>query len=69
MKKADGIFNFIFWKNPKEKIPSRLLNLAKQRQKYREQGLWPKADEIREKIKKLGWQIEDTKKGSKIKKI
>jgi cysteinyl-tRNA synthetase len=46
-----------------------LLSLTNQRQKYREQGLWQKADEIREKIKKLGYWVEDTKEGPKIKKI
>jgi len=69
LKKIDRIFNFILWKKPKEKIPEELLNLSKQRQKYREQGLWQKADEIREKIKKLGYWVEDTKEGPKIKKI
>ncbi|MDP2967426.1 MAG: cysteine--tRNA ligase [bacterium] len=69
LKKIDRIFNFILWKKPKEKIPEELLSLAKQRQKYREQGLWQKADEIRGKIKKLGYWVEDTKEGPKIKKI
>ena len=69
LKKIDRIFNFILWKKPKEKIPEELLNLSKQRQKYREQGLWQKADEIRGKIKKLGYWVEDTKEGPKIKKI
>jgi cysteinyl-tRNA synthetase len=69
LKKIDRIFNFILWKKPKEKISSELLSLTNQRQKYREQGLWQKADEIREKIKKLGYWVEDTKEGPKIKKI
>ena len=69
LKKIDRIFNFILWKKPKEKIPEELLSLAKQRQKYREQGLWQRADEIRGKIKKLGYWVEDTKEGPKIKKI
>jgi len=46
-----------------------LLGLAEQRQKYREQGEWQKADEMRKKIKEMGWWVEDTKDGSKIKRL
>ena len=35
LEKTDKIFNFIFWKRPKEKIPKEILNLVKQREKYR----------------------------------
>jgi cysteinyl-tRNA synthetase len=69
LKKIDRIFNFIFRPKSKDKIPGELLGLAKQRQEYREQGLWQKADELREKIKKLGYWVEDTEKGPQIKKI
>ena len=65
----DKVFGLGLKDIKKEKIPSELLSLAKQRQKYREQGLWQKADKIREKIKKLGYWTEDTKEGPKIKKI
>ena len=68
-KKADEFFNFIFWKTPKEIIPQELSRLAGQRQKYRREGLWQEADKIREKIKRLGWQVEDTSEGSKLKKL
>jgi len=68
LKRVDRMFNFIFWRKPKEKIPSELLSLTKQRQKYREQGQWQKADELRKRIKAMGYWIEDTKKGPKIKK-
>jgi len=52
----------------KEKISADILKLNKQREKYRQEKNWQKADEVRKKIKKLGYQIEDTKKGPKIKK-
>ena len=51
------------------KIPQELLGLVKQREKCRKEKNWQKADEIRRKIQKLGWQVEDTKDGSKIKKL
>ncbi len=63
----DKVFGLGLKNIKKEKIPSQLLNLAKRRQKYREQGLWQKADKIRKKIKELGYQIKDTKEGPKIK--
>jgi cysteinyl-tRNA synthetase len=69
LKKVDKVFNFIFWKKPKEKIPQGVMGLIKKREEYRKKGLWRKADEIRKKIQKLGYWVEDTKEGSKIKKI
>ena len=49
LKKIDKIFDFIFWKEPKEKIPENVLKLIKKREKSREEGNWQKADEIRKK--------------------
>ncbi len=67
LRKIDKVFNFIFWKKPKEKIPTSVLNIVKLREKYRKEGKWQKADKIRKKIKELGYQIKDTKEGPKIK--
>lgn len=66
LKKIDKVFTFIFWKKPKEKIPQNILKLVKEREKYRKEKKWKKADEIRKKIKKMGYQIKDTKSGIKI---
>ena len=68
-KKIDRFFNFIFWKELKEKPDKKILDLVKEREKYRKQNKWQKADELRKKITKLDWLVEDTKKGPKIKKI
>jgi cysteinyl-tRNA synthetase len=51
------------------KIPAEIKKLAETREKYRKENDWQKADEIRKKITKLGYQIEDTESGPKIKKI
>ncbi len=70
LEKVDEIFGFIFTdEKTKNKIPSELLSLAKQREQFRKEGNWQKADEIRKKIQELGFWIEDTEKGPKIKKI
>ena len=66
-KKVDRIFGFIFWPKPKEEPNKKILNLVKEREKCRKQNQWQKADEIRKEIEKLGWQIEDTKFGPKLK--
>lgn len=69
LKEVDEFFDFIFWKKAKEKIPENILELVKEREKYRKEKNWKAADEIRKKIKKLGYWVEDMKDGSKIKGI
>ena len=64
----DRVLGLELEKIKKISIPPELLSLAKQREKYRRKELWQKADEIRKEIEKLGYQIEDTKEGPKIKK-
>jgi cysteinyl-tRNA synthetase len=67
LKKADGIFGFVF--SVKEEIPKSIEKLSKEREKARKEKDWKKADEIREKIKKEGYIVEDTNSGIKIKKL
>lgn len=69
LKKIDRFFGFVFWPKRKEKIPQEILMLVKKREGYRQKGQWREADKIREEIKKLGWWIEDTPGGPKIKKL
>jgi len=59
-----GIFDF-----KKEIIPQKIKKLVEQREKYRQQKNWQKSDELRQKIKKLGFWVEDTSKGPKVKKL
>ncbi|MBU2544978.1 cysteine--tRNA ligase [Patescibacteria group bacterium] len=49
------------------KIPEKIKKLAKQREQYRKEKEWKKSDEIRKEIEKLGYQIEDTPQGPKLK--
>jgi len=69
LRKIDRFFNFIFWKKTKEKPSPKILSLVKEREKHRKNNNWRKADELRKEIIKLGWWVEDTKKGPKLKKI
>ena len=69
LRKTDKIFGFIFRETSMLKIPADVFKLAKEREEYRKLGQWQKADEIRRKIKEMGWWVEDTKEGPKIKKL
>ena len=48
-------------------VSSEAKELVNQRVKLREMGKFDEADEIRKEIEKLGYRIEDTDKGPKIK--
>ncbi|MBU1031416.1 class I tRNA ligase family protein, partial [Patescibacteria group bacterium] len=51
----------------KLEIPEKVQKLINQREQMRKSGDFKKSDELRKQIKKLGYEIEDTPKGSKIK--
>ena len=71
INKFDSVFGLKLLKERerKIKIPKEVLLLLKQRKEFRQNKEWQKADIIRKKVKKLGYKIEDTKKGQKLKKI
>ena len=50
-------------------VPREVLALVAKRENYRQKKEWDKADEVRKKIKKMGWWLEDTQEGPKIKKM
>ena len=52
-----------------EKIPPNILELVDKREEYRKNRDFEKADKIRQEIENLGFEIEDTSKGAKIRKI
>jgi len=65
----DKIFGLDLAKVKKIKIPKKIRELLKKREEYRKTGDFEKADKIREEIRKMGYQVEDTKEGPKLKKI
>lgn len=68
LREIDKFFNFIFWKKKTSpKIPSFVKKMVLEREKARREKNWQLADEIREKMRALGYQIEDTKEGPRIK--
>jgi cysteinyl-tRNA synthetase len=49
-------------------IPNDIRKLVEERESYRKTRQFNAADQIRAQIEKLGYEIEDTKKGVKVKK-
>ena len=59
-----GILDF-----EEEKIPEEITGLVKKREGARKNKEWKLADELRGKIKKKGYSIDDTDSGSVVKKL
>ncbi len=69
VKEADKILGLNLTKKQKEeKVPAEIKKLAEEREKSRKNKDWKKSDELRDKIKRLGYTIEDSEKGFRIKK-
>ena len=69
IKEIDEVFGLKLLEKEKVDIPEAVLKLAEERETARKNKDWKKSDELREKIKKKGYQIDDVKEGWKIKKI
>jgi cysteinyl-tRNA synthetase len=69
IKEMDKVFGLDLLKKEKLEIPSKIKKLLAQREIEKNNKNWKKADEIRKVIKKMGFQVEDTSTGPKIKKI
>jgi len=73
LKKFDSVFGLNLLESAEKEdkllIPENVMELIRQREIARKEKDWKKSDELREEIKKLGYQIEDTSFGPKIKTI
>lgn len=67
IKKMDRVFGLDLMKKEKIDIPSEVKKLAEEREKARQNKDWKKSDELRNKIKKLGYIVEDSEEGYKLK--
>ncbi len=65
LKEINTIFNTFQFKT--KKIPQKVKDLNQKREHYRKEKKWDKADQIRKKINKLGYRVEDTKEGPILK--
>ena len=68
LNSIDKVFGFIF-KKEKIKIPKNIQKLVEKREKLRKQKKWEEADKIRKQVEDLGYEIQDTPSGPKIRKL
>jgi len=68
IKKMDEVLGLDLLKREKVEIPTEIKKLVKKREDARKKKNWKEADELREKINKLGYVVEDTKEGAVVKK-
>lgn len=69
IKKMDEILGLDLLKKEKIKIPEEIKKLVREREEARKNKDWKKSDELREKIRKKGYVVEDNAGGSIVKKI
>ena len=69
IKEMDKVFGLDLLKKEKFEIPAEVQKLITQREKARKQKNFKKSDELRKKIKKFRYWVEDTPKGGKVKKL
>lgn len=69
IKDMDKIFSLDLLKKEEIKVSLEIKKLIEEREKARKNKDWKKADELRTKIRELGWYIDDTNEGPKLKKI
>ena len=55
--------------NKEEELPQEIIEMIEKRKKAREEKDWKLSDEIREELKKLGYNIKDEKNGMVVQKI
>lgn len=69
IEKMDKILGFGLFEKVKLNIPEEVRALADERETFRKKKDWKKADELRDKIKSLGYEILDGKDGWELKNI
>jgi cysteinyl-tRNA synthetase len=67
LKEFDSVFGFGFRGVHAEKIPAKIKKLLEEREQARASKDWKRADELRSEIFKLGYVVEDTAEGPKVK--
>jgi len=63
----DNVFGLGLAKVKPTNLPKGAAELIQKRERFRRQGKWVEADKIRQQLKKMGVEIEDTEKGPKVK--
>ena len=69
IKEMDKIFGLDLLKKEKVDVSAEVKELINEREKARKEKDWGKADKLRDKIKDLGFQLDDTSDGVKVSKL
>ena len=64
----NGVLGLVV-KEKKEDFPEEALSLLEARTEAKKAKNWAEADKIREQLKNMGYAVEDTKDGAKLKKL
>ena len=54
---------------PRDELPAEVIAIAEERKQARAQKNWAKSDELRDKIKELGYAVKDTQEGYELSKL
>jgi cysteinyl-tRNA synthetase len=68
IKKMDQVFGLKLLDVEKVEIPNGIKMLADERMKVRTSQDWAKSDELRDKMKAMGWIVKDVKEGYELEK-
>ena len=66
MMRFDSVLGIL--KHEKAEVPEKIKKLVEEREKARNEKDFAKSDDIREKIRKMGWEVQDTSKGARVRK-
>jgi len=66
--KFDSVLGLNLLEAKKVKMPKEILELVKKREELRKLKQWQEADKVRKELEKMGYKIEDTERGARIKK-
>lgn len=69
IKKMDEVFDLKLLEREEIEMPSEIEEIVKERETARAQKDWKKADDLREVLKKQGYIIDDTERGTKVRLI
>ncbi|MEK6827377.1 MAG: DALR domain-containing protein [Nanoarchaeota archaeon] len=69
IKEIEKTFELDLLKNEKIEIPNEVKKLIKEREEMRKKKNWEEADNLRRRIEKAGYSVDDTSEGTKVKKI
>ncbi len=69
IKKIDEVFGLKLLEKEKIKIPEEIQKIIDERERARNSKDWKKADVLRDILKKKGYAVDDTAKGSAVRKL